>query len=412
MEAIIERCCGIDVHKKTITACLMVGKPNEKPTVTIKTFSTMTRDLLACKDWLESKGCTHVALESSGVYWKPVFNILEDSVEIILANARHIKNVPGRKTDVKDCAWIAELLRHGLIKGSFIPPRPIRELRDLTRYRKKLIQQRSSELNRIQKFLEDANIKLSSVVSDITGVSAQDMIYHLIKQDMTPQEMSELARGRLRTKITELEKALEGALREHHRLMLTLSIQMIASYDQAIAELDREIDERMQPYRKESERLQTIPGIKKRAVESIVAETGADMSRFPSDRHLSSWAGVSPGNNESAGKRRSGRSTPGNKWLKAILTESAWSASRSKGTYLKARYQRLAARRGKKRAALAVGHTILIMAYHIIKEQCTYQELGGDYFDRLNELHLIKRLTSRIQALGYKVNLDKVSVAV
>lgn len=411
MEAIIERCCGIDVHKKTITVCLMVGKSNEKPTVTIKTFTTMTRDLLACKDWLESEGCTHVALESTGVYWKPVFNILEDSMEIILANARHIKNVPGRKTDAKDCEWIAQLLRHGLIKASFIPPRPIRELRDLTRYRKKLIQQRSSELNRIQKFLEDANIKLSSVVSDITGVSAQDMIYHLIKQDMTPQEMAELARGRLRTKITELERALEGALREHHRLILTLSIQMIASYDQAIDKLDREIDARMKPYQKESERLQTIPGIKKRAAESIVAETGADMSRFPSDRHLSSWAGVSPGNNESAGKRKSGRSTQGNKWLKAVLTESAWSASRSKDSYLKARYQRLAARRGKKRAALALAHTTLIMAYHIIKEQRTYKELGADYFDRLNEQHILKRLTSRIQALGYKVDLEKVPLA-
>jgi transposase len=263
MEVITERCCGIDVHKKTIVVCLMIGRPHEKPTSTIKTFSTMTRDLLACKDWLESEGCTHVAMESTGVYWKPVFNILEDSMQIILANARHIKNVPGRKTDVKDCEWIAQLLRHGLIKGSFIPPRPIRELRDLTRYRRKLIQQRSSELNRVQKFLEDANIKLSSVVTDINGVSAQDMIYHLIKQDMTPQEMADLAKGRLRTKITELEKALEGALRDHHRLILAISIQMIASYDQAIDKLDSEIDERMKPYAHESERLQTIPGIKK-----------------------------------------------------------------------------------------------------------------------------------------------------
>jgi len=290
----------------------------------------MTRDLLACKDWLLSEGCTHVALESSGVYWKPVFNILEDSMEIILANARHIKNVPGRKTDVKDCEWIAQLLRHGLIKGSFIPPSPIRELRDLTRYRKKLIQQRSSELNRIHKLLEDANIKLSSVVTDINGVSAQDMIYHLIKQDMTPQEMAELARGRLRKKITELEKALEGALKEHYRLILTLSIQMIASYDQAIDTLDVEMDERMKPYGQESERLQTIPGIRKTAAESIIAEIGVDMSRFPSDKHLSSWAGVSPGNNESAVKRHSGRCTQGNKWLKSTLTESAWAASKSK----------------------------------------------------------------------------------
>lgn len=411
MEVIIARCCGIDVHKKIIVVCLMIGSPHEKPTVTIKTFSTMTRDLLACKDWLESEGCTHAALESTGVYWKPVFNILEDSMQIVLANARHIKNVPGRKTDVKDCEWIAQLLRHGLIKGSFIPPRPIRELRDLTRYRRKLIQQRSSELNRIQKFLEDANIKLSSVVTDINGVSAQDMIHHLIKQDMTPQEMADLAKGRLRTKITELEKALEGALRDHHRLILTLAIQMIASYDQAIDTLDSEIDERMKPYAQESERLQTIPGIKKRAVESIVAEAGVDMSRFPSDAHLSSWAGVSPGNNESAGKRHSGRISPGNKWLKATLTEAAWAASKSKGSYLKARYQRLAAKRGKKRAALAIAHTILIMAYHIIKEQCTYRELGATYFDRLHEEHLVKRLTSRIQALGYKVDLEKLPVA-
>jgi transposase len=411
MEAIIERCCGIDVHKKTIVACLMVGKPDGKPQKTIKTFSTMTRDLLACKDWLESEDCTYVAMESSGVYWKPVFNILEDSMEVILANARHIKNVPGRKTDVKDCEWIAQLLRHGLIKGSFIPPKPIRELRDLTRYRRKLIQTKSSELNRIHKLLEDANIKLSSVVSDINGISAQDMIYHLIKEDMSPKEMATLARGRLRKKITELEKALEGHMKEHHRLILKVSIQMIASYDNAIDKLDREIDQRMEPYREESERLQSIPGLKKKTAESLVAEIGVDMNRFPSHCHLSSWAGVSPGNNESAGKRRSGKSTPGNRWLKGSLTEAAWAASKSKGTYLKVRYHRLASRRGKKRACLAIGHTILIMAYHIIKEQCTYRELGADYFDRLNEAHIIRRLTSRIQALGYHVSIERLPIA-
>jgi len=411
MEAIIDRCCGIDVHKKTIVACLIVGKPNEKPRKTIKTFSTMTRDLLSCKDWLESEGCSHVAMESTGVYWKPVFNILEESMEIILANARDIKNVPGRKTDVRDCEWIAQLLRHGLIRGSFIPPKPIRELRDLTRYRRKLIQQRSSELNRIHKLLEDANIKLSSVVTDINGVSAQDMIYHLIKEDMTPKQMAELARKRLRNKITELQKALEGRLRDHHRLILKLSIEMIASYDQTIEELSLEIDKRMEPYREQSDRLQTIPGVKKRIAEVIIAEIGVDMSRFPSHAHISSWAGVSPGNNESAGKRRSGKTTRGNKWLKGTLTEAAWSASKTKGTYLSTRYKRLASRRGKKRASLAVAHSILIMAYHVIKEQCTYNELGGDYFDRLNEEHLVKRLSSRIQALGYKIEVQKLPVA-
>jgi transposase len=411
MEALIERCCGIDVHKKNIVVCLAVGKPNEKPRTTIKTFSTMTCDLLACRDWLMSEGCTHAAMESTGVYWKPVFNILEDGMKVILANARNVKNVPGRKTDVKDCEWIADLMRHGLIKGSFIPPKPIRELRDLTRYREKLIEQRSSELNRLQKFLEDANIKLSSVVSDINGVSAQDMINHLIQDDMTSQEMAQLAKGVLRNKIEELEKSLEGYLTDHHRLILRLTLRMIASYDEAIEKLNGEIDNRMKPFRDESERLQTIPGVKKKTSEKIVAEIGVDMSRFPSDAHLSSWAGVSPGNNESAGKRRSGRVTPGNKWLKKALTESARAASKTKKTYLNARYRRLAARRGAKRAAIAVGRTILIMAYHIIKEQRTYHELGADYFDRLNEQHLIKRLTSRITALGYDVEIKKLPVA-
>ncbi len=263
MEAIVERCCGIDVHKKNIVVCLAVGKPHEKPKTTIRTFTTMTRDLLACRDWLVSEGCTHAVVESSGVYWKPVFNILEDSMEVILANARDVKNVPGRKTDVKDCEWLAQLLRHGLVKGSFIPPKPIRELRDLTRYREKLTQKRSSEINRLQKFLEDANIKLSSVATDINGVSARNMIYHLIQDDMSPQEMAELAKGRLRNKMEDLEKSLEGYITDHHRLILQLTFQMIASYDDAIEKLNTEIDKRMEPFHKESEGVQTIPGVKK-----------------------------------------------------------------------------------------------------------------------------------------------------
>jgi transposase len=263
MEAMIERCCGIDVHKKSITVCLMVGKAEEKVKKEIKTFTTMTRDLLACKDWLESQGCSHVALESTGVYWKPIFNIMEESMEVILANARDIKNVPGRKTDVKDCEWIAQLLRHGLIKGSFIPPKPIRELRDLTRYRQKLIQQKSSELNRLEKFLEDANIKLASVVSHIHGQSAQEMIEHLIQDDLTAKEMAGLAKSRLRSKLSELEMALEGFLTNHHRVLFKISLQMIASYEEAIEKLNEEIDQKMAPYHEISERLQTIPGVKK-----------------------------------------------------------------------------------------------------------------------------------------------------
>jgi transposase len=263
MEAIVERCCGIDVHKKNIVVCLAVGKPHERPKTTIRTFSTMTRDLLTCRDWLVSEGCTHAVVESTGVYWKPVFNILEDSLDVILANARDVKNVPGRKTDVKDCEWLAQLLRHGLVKGSFIPPKPIRELRDLTRYREKLTQKRSSEINRLQKFLEDANIKLSSVATDINGVSARNMVYHLIQDDMSPQEMADLAKGRLRNKMEDLEKSLEGYITDHHRLILQLTFQMIASYDDAIEKLNTEIDKRMEPFHKESEGVQTIPGVKK-----------------------------------------------------------------------------------------------------------------------------------------------------
>lgn len=269
MEAIIERCCGIDVHKKSITVCLMIGAAGTTPLTTIKTFSTMTEDLLACREWLVSEGCTHAVLESTGVYWKPLFNVLEDVIEVVLANARHIKNVPGRKTDVKDCQWLAQLLRHGLVKGSFIPPKPIRQLRDLTRYRQKLVQQRSSEINRLQKFLEDGNIKLSSVVSDINGVSAQAMIQHLIADDMNPEQMAELAKGRLRNKLSELEKALEGYLSDHQRRMLKVSLQMIGSHDEAIEELSRQIDSCMEPFEPVSERLKTIPGVKKTALSGL-----------------------------------------------------------------------------------------------------------------------------------------------
>jgi len=264
MQAIIERCCGIDVHKKTITVCLMIAEASKTPCQTIKTFSTMTEDLLACRDWLISEGCTHAVVESSGVYWKPLFNVLEDAIEVAVATARHIKNVPGRKTDVKDCEWLAQLLRHGLVKGSFIPPKPIRQLRDLTRYRQKLVQQRSSEINRLEKFLEDANIKLSSVVSDIKGVSAQEMIQHLIADDMNPEQMAALAKGRLRNKLSELEKALAGYLSDHQRLMLKVALQMIGSYDEAIEALSRQIDACMEPFESVSERLKTMPGVKKK----------------------------------------------------------------------------------------------------------------------------------------------------
>lgn len=263
MDAIFERCCGIDVHKKTIAVCLMVGSAGQKPKTTIKSFGTMTHELIACRDWLASEGCTHVVLESTGVYWKPVFNVLEQRMEVILANARHVKNVPGRKTDVRDCQWLCQLLRHGLIRGSFIPPKPVRELRDLTRYRKKLIQQRASEFNRVQKFLEEANIKLSSVVSDINGVSAQQMIQHLSADDMSPEQMADLAKGRLRHKLSDLQHALQGHLADHQRVLLQVCLQVIESYDEAIERLSQEIDSKMKAFEPVSELLCSIPGLKK-----------------------------------------------------------------------------------------------------------------------------------------------------
>ena len=411
MDAIIERCCGIDVHKKSLTACLLVGSLEGKTEITIKTFSTMTNSLLKLKDWLEKEGCTHVAIESTGVYWKPVFNILEDSMEVVLANAREIKNVPGRKTDVKDCQWIADLLRHGLIKSSFIPPQEIRELRDLTRYRRKLIQDLSAEKNRVQKVLEDANIKLSSVATDIFGVSGRKMINALLNEETSPEQLAEMAKGRLRNKIDELVEALTGNVRNHHRFMIEKSLQHIAFLTESIAELDLQIDECMEPFRQAEENLMTIPGVKKKTAESIVAEIGVKMEQFPTAAHLASWAGMSPGNNESAGKRRSGRTTHGDKWLRTTLVEAGWAASRSKGTYFKAQYHRLAGRRGKKRALIAVGHSILTIAYHIIKNNCTYIELGEDYFDQVNHDAVLKRQVRRLEKLGYKVKLEPITQA-
>ena len=295
MEVMIERCCGIDVHKVKLTACLLVGKPSIKAQKTIKTFSTMTSDLLALKDWLEAEGCTHIAIESTGVYWKPVFNILEDSVTVILANPRDIKNVPGRKTDIKDCEWIAELLRFGLIRASFIPPKPIRELRDLTRYRTKLIQEMTSEKNRVQKVMEDANIKLSSVATDIFGASGTQMMKALLQANSTPKEIAELAKGRLRKKIPSLVKALEGNVSAHHRYLLGVSLRHLDYLSELITDLNEKIDKAMEPYREEEELLTSITGMKQKSAESIIAEIGIDMSQFPSEAHLASWAGVCPG---------------------------------------------------------------------------------------------------------------------
>jgi transposase len=401
MDIIVEKGCGLDVHKETVKACIM-GAGIKKE---IRTYSTMTNDLLQLKQWLKDNGITHVAMESTGVYWKPVFNILEDSFEVILVNARHIKNVPGRKTDVKDCEWICKLLRSGLLRGSFIPPQDIRELRDLTRYRRKLIQTISAEKDRVQKILEDANIKLSSVVSDTFGVSGSEIIDELIKGELTIEEMSDLARTKLRKKRAKIREALVGNFQEHHKFMIKASLEHIMAIKKIIEGLNEEINKKLKRYEQEYELLQTIPGVKEGAA-SIIAEIGVDMDRFPSAEHLSSWAGMSPGNNESAGKKKPAKTTHGNKCLKTTLTESAWAASRKRGTYLKSKYESLVGRRGKKRALIAVGHKILIMCYQILKYKVSYKELGMDYLDKRKKDKIVKSYVKRLCNLGYNVLLE------
>ena len=403
MDIIIDKGCGLDVHKETVVACVM-GSGIKKE---IRTFSAMTGDLLRMKGWLTDLGITHVAMESTGPYWKPVFNILEDSFEVILANARHIKNVPGRKTDVKDSEWICKLLRSGLLTASFVPPQAIRDLRDLTRYRQKLIQAASAEKNRIQKVLEDANVKLSSVVSDTFGVSASRMIKAIMSGNVDTDSLAELAVGRLKGKKEKLKEALQGHFRDHHGFMIQASLDHIASLEKIIADLDRQINEKLKDYHRERELLASIPGVKEQGSSSILAEIGADMNVFPSEGHLSAWAGMSPGNNESAGKKKSGKTTHGNKNLRAILTQCAWAATKMKNTYLSAKYHSLVGRRGKKRALIAVGHKILIMAYYILKTGTPYKELGHDYLSRRKEDKIVKGHIKRLKDLGYEVELKK-----
>ena len=408
MEVLIPRCCGIDVHKATLTACLLVSETASKTSRTVKTFSTMTADLLALKDWLEANECTHVAIESTGVYWKPIFNILEGSIQVILANAREIKHVPGHKTDVKDCEWIADLLRFGLIKASFIPPQPIRELRDLTRYRTKLIQQMTAEKNRVEKFLEDANIKLSSVATDIFGVSGKEMLQALLEGKSNAEEIANLARGRLRNKIPELIEALKGNVSEHHRFLLGTSLKHLDYLAELIGSIDEQIDNAMKPYQSQKEHLTTITGVDKKSAECIIAEIGVDMSQFPTPEHLASWAGICPGNNESAGTRRSSTINKGDSWLMGILIQVALAAAKTRNSYLKDKYYRIAARRGKKKAAVAIGHKILGFAYYVLSNKVSYHDLGENYLDKLNKEVIEKRLIKRLRELGNKVTVEPV----
>ncbi len=406
MDIVHTHCAGLDVHKKTVSAAIIIPDRKRGVHKEVRTFETMTPDLLALSDWLLSHGITHVAMESTGEYWKPVYNILEENFEVLLVNAQHVSKVPGRKTDVTDAEWIADLLRHGLLKASFVPPPGQRELRELTRHRTNFVRERVNLVNRLQKVLESANIKLASVATDVLGVSSRAMLEALMAGQATPAQMAELAQGRLRDKRERLVKALEGCLHPHHRFVLTELLCQIDSLDGTIARFDEQIATYGRPFEPTVVWLDTIPGVARRTAEVIVSEMGMDMSRFPSAAHLAAWAGVAPGNHESAGKRLSGKAREGNRALRVALVQAAHAAARTKNTYLSAQYHRLAARRGQKKAILAVAHSILVIAYHLVQRQEPYRELGGDYFDRRRPEATAKRLVKRLEQLGYAVSLQ------
>jgi transposase len=388
-----------------VVACLLIVRKDGKIQKQMRTFGTSTRELLSLRDWLLSEDCTHVAMESTGVYWKPVYAILEGAFQIVVANAQHVKKVPGRKTDVKDAEWIADLLCHGLLRSSFVPPKPIRELRDLTRYRRKLVESQSAERNRLLKLLESANIKLASVASDVFGASGRLMLQALAEGEATPQEMAELAKKKLRNKIPELQLALEGKVEEHHRFLLKLQLDRLKAVEEDLVILEQRIQQKLEPYAAQLVLLDEIPGVNWTLAAVIIAEMGVDMSVFASVSQLASWAGVCPGNNESAGKRKSSRVPRGNIYLKAALVEAANAASRAKGTYLRDKFFRLKARRGYKRAVVAVAHKILVSIYHMLSQQVSYNDLGDLYLDKLNQHHLTRNLVHRLERLGYSVTL-------
>ncbi len=411
MDVLYERCAGIGVHKKNVVVCLITPGAGGVPMKETRTYGTMTADLLELLDWLVGAGCTHVAMESTGVFWKAPYNLMEGVLEVLVVNAAHMKTVPGWKTDVKDAEWIADLLRHGLLRPSFIPDRAQRELRELSRYRVSLLQERSAEVNRLQKTLEGANIKLAGVATDIMGKSGRDMLAALVAGRTDAAALAQLARGKLREKLPQLEQALRGQFGPHQRFLVAQQLAHIDGLDDIIDRVSAEIAERVRPFEQAIEHIDTMTGVGRRTAEVLVAEVGTDLARFPTHRHLTSWAALCPGNNESAGKRHGGKTRKGSPWLRAALVEAARAAGRTKKTYLGAQYRRIAARRGAKRAAVAVAHSILVSVYYILTRHEPYHDLGVTYFDERDRQAVERRLVKRLQALGYEVSLQPTAPA-
>lgn len=406
MELLHERCAGLDVHKDTVVACARIASDG-KVARDVRTFETTTKALMALSEWLTEHGCTHVIMEATGVYWKPVWHVLESDFELVLANAAHVKNVPGRKTDVNDATWLAELLAHGLVRGSFVPDEPTQQFRSLMRTRKQLVREKSSHVQRIQKTLEDANIKLGSAISNVMGQSGRAMLDAIVAGETDPDKLAQLGSARLASDPAKLRESLRGRVTPHHRFLLKLHLDHIDAIERAIAAIDTEAGTHLEPFRDAVTLLKSIPGVSDLSAQIIVSEIGIDMSRFPTAGHLISWAGLCPRNDESAGKRRSTRIRKGAPWLKTTLVQCGWGAARSKDTYLRSQYYRLKARRGAKKAVVAVAASILTSAYHLLSTGCFYEDLGASYFDRRDRTRAVRRLVHRLNTLGYEVQLQQ-----
>ena len=406
MHPMIERCAGLDVHQATVMATVRIPDDADGRQVITETFATTTAALMTLRDWLQAYGVTQVAMESTGVYWKPVYYVLEDAFTLLLVNVQQLKQVPGRKSDVRDSAWIAQLLEWGLLRGSLVPPAPIRDLRELTRYRKHQIRDRAREVNRLHRVLEDAGLKLSTVATDVMGASGRAMLDALLHGTTDPAVLADLAKGKLRKKLPALRQALAGRFRPPHQFLLGQILAKVDFLDDTIGTLTEEIDRVVAPFEATLAQLDTIPGVDRKGAITIVAETGGDISRFPTAGHLCSWGAMCPGQNESAGKRRSGRTRQGNRYLRGMLIECGLAATRANGTALQARYYRVKRHRGHKKAVVAVGHQILEIAYYIMRDGVTYQELGADYFDRRHRDRAIRRHVHQLEALGYRVALE------